>query len=47
VLYYGITTSGNYRIGSSDKKINSGDGKGEVVSYRNGKEVYRNLFSDK
>ncbi|GEM_PF-1906055 len=47
VLYYSKTIGGTYKIGSSDKKINSRDGKGEVVSYINGKEVYRSLFSDK
>jgi len=44
-LNYVRTVSNQYRIASSDRVKNSGDRKGDVVTYQNGVEVSRRPFT--
>ncbi|MDP9956870.1 RHS repeat-associated protein, partial [Epilithonimonas hungarica] len=44
-LNYERTVSDKFRIGSSDRVKNSGDKKGDVVTYQNGVEVSRRRFT--
>lgn len=38
--------NGLYKVGSIDKVESSGDRKGELVLYKNGKEIYRKSYND-
>lgn len=45
-INYVIQKNGLYKIGSIDKVQDSGDRKGELVLYRNGKEIYRKSYEE-